>query len=264
LGGTKRRMLGGVVFNDLRRSRFYDIGEGVGGVAISVGAAETRSWASGAYAIELPESQAKLTVELQGEKYVGSLPDGKNNVKFDVIVSDLPAFKRGGKLLATFKKIPEAKKSARFAALVDLYLATRDVLVEEDALEEITSLVGPARESLDKDMATVRKAVGDDDPEESPQEVQAVARKYTHTKAEPWFNDALTCAKMNATYLHMKALREGNKPVPAATLDRMVRDQQKKFAKLTVPEWRKVGMDLTLKTAAASGSGAAETKPESP
>ena len=158
----------------------------------------------------LPESKAKLTVELEGEKYVCSLPDGKDNVKFDVIVSDLPIFKRGGKLLAAAKKIPETSKSARFAALVDLYLATRDALVEERAWRRSCRWWSQVREDLDKDMAAVRQAVSGDTPEQSLKEVQAIARKYSRTKTQPWFTDAMTCAKMNATYLRLKALREGD------------------------------------------------------
>ena len=263
-GGTNRRMLGGVVINDRNRKRFYEIGEGVGGVVISTGTAQTKSWKSGAYAVELPESKAQLIVELGGEKYACSLPDGKDNVKFDVVVSDLPAFKRGGKLLAAAKKIPEEKKSVRFVALVDLYFATRDTLVEEGALKEITSLVEQVRAELDKDMATVRQTVGGDALEQSSKEIQTVCQKYSRTKAGPWFSDAMNCAKMNATYLRMKALREGAKPLPAPLLNRAVKDQQKLSAKLTVPEWRKIGMDLTSKTTALGGSGAAETKPKSP
>ena len=257
-GGGEQRMLGGVVFNDRGRNRFYDLGEGVGGVAISTGVAQIKSWKSGAYAVELPQTGAKLTVELEGGKYVCSLPDGKDNVKFDVVVSDLPLFKRGGKLLAAAKKIPEANKSGRFAALVDLCLATREGLVEEGAVEEITSLVEQVREDLDKDMAAVRQAVSDNAPEQAPKEVQAVAKKYFRTKAQPWFADAMTCVAMNATYLRMKALGEGDKRIPAKRLDGAIRDQQKKLAKLTVPEWRTVGTDLIQKTSALGGNSAAE------
>ena len=260
-GGGKQRMLGGVVFNDLHRNRFYDMGEGVGGVAISTGAAQTKSWKSGAYTVELPRSKARLTVELEGAKYVCSLPDGDENVKFNVVVSDLPLFKQGGKLLAAVKKIPETNKSGRFAALVDLCMATRDGLVEEGALEEITSLVEQVREDLEKDMAAVRQAVGDNASEKSPKEVQAVAKKYLHTKAKPWFADAMTCVEINAAYLRLKALHEGGTRIPAKRLDGVVKAQQKKLAKLTVPEWRKVAADMAEKTAALGGGSAAETKP---
>ncbi len=66
-GGGDHRMLGGVVFNDRNRNRLYAAGEGVGGVAISTGTARVKSWTSGAYAVEAPESNARLTVELEGE-----------------------------------------------------------------------------------------------------------------------------------------------------------------------------------------------------
>ena len=162
---------------------------------ISTGKAKTKSWKSGAYAIELPEKDAKLTVQLEGEKYAIFLPDGKDNVKFDVIVSDLPVFKKAGKLLTAAKRAPETNKNVRFVALVDLYMATQGVLVEAAALDEITVLVEQVHKDLDKDMAAVREAVGSDTPEKSLKDVQAIARKYAHTKAESWFSDATACAR---------------------------------------------------------------------
>jgi hypothetical protein len=219
-------------------------------VRISTGKAKTKSWKSGAYAVALPEKDAKLTVELEGEKYAIFLPDGKDNVKFDVIVSDLPVFKKASKLLAAAKRAPETNKSVRFVALVDLYMATQGVLVEEGALDEITALVKQVHKDLDKDMAAVREAVGGDTPEKSLKDVQAIARKYAHTKAQSWFSDATACAKINATYLHMKAMHDGDRPMPPNALDRAAKDQQKKFTKVSVPEWRKLGTDLMEKTAA--------------
>ncbi len=255
LGACEGRMLGGVVFNDWKKTRFYEPGEGVGGVRISTGKAKTKSWKSGAYAIELPEKDAKLTVQLEGEKYAIFLPDGKDNVKFDVIVSDLPVFKKAGKLLTAAKRAPETNKNVRFVALVDLYMATQGVLVEAAALDEITALVEQVHKDLDKDMAAVREAVGSDTPEKSLKDVQAIARKYAHTKAQSWFSDATACAKINATYLRMKAMREGDRPMPSTALDRAAKDQQKKFTKVSVPEWRKLGTDLMEKTAALADKG---------
>ena len=65
---------------------------------------------------------------------------------------------------------------------------------------------------------------------------------------------------MNATYLRIKSMREDNKPLPPRCWTGWSKDQQKKLSKLTVPEWRKVGMALVLKTAAVSGSGTGESK----
>ena len=50
-------------------------------------------------------------MELEGEKYTSFLPDGNDNVKFDVIVSDLPAFKRVRKLLEAAKAVPDDNES---------------------------------------------------------------------------------------------------------------------------------------------------------
>jgi hypothetical protein len=258
-GANDQRMLGGVLTNDRNHSGFYEPGKGVGGVPISTGKAHSKSWASGAYAVELPESKAKLTVELEGEKYACVLPDGKDNLKIDVNVADLPLFKQASKLLAAVKKIPEdeANERARFVPLVNLYLATQGMLVEEGALEEITTLVAQVRGGLDKDMATVRKAAGGDSAEMSVKDIQAIGLKYAQTKALPWFNDATACARMRDAYLHTKALCDGSRPPSASTLSRAARDQEKKLAKLKVPEWRKVGTELVEKTSALGGSPAA-------
>ena len=132
-GGGERRMLGGVVYNDRNRNRSYDPDEGVGDVAISTGTAETKSWKSGAYAVKLPKSGAKLSVELEGKKYVCSLPDGDENVKFDVVASDLPLIKQSGKLLAAIKKIPAENKTTRLIAPVELCMATRETTLAEEA-----------------------------------------------------------------------------------------------------------------------------------
>ena len=261
-GGNDRRMLGGVVFDDRKRSRTYEIGEGVGGVAISTAAAHARSWKSGAYAVELPKTDAKLTVELAGAKYVCTLPDGEENVKFDVIVSDLASFKRAGKLLAASKRIPETQKGARFAALVNLYWAIRDVLVEESVFDEVNSLVKPVRAALESDMVSVRREVGDAATEETPQAIRAIAAKYSHTKAELWFTDALTCTRINATYLRLKALSDKGATISATTLNRATAEQKRGLSKLTTSDWRKFAAELSKKTLAIGDNGGVK-KPRS-
>ena len=50
----RKRLAGGVIIRDVNRNGFYDLGEGVGGVTISVGDEKLKSWSSGAYAIEIP------------------------------------------------------------------------------------------------------------------------------------------------------------------------------------------------------------------
>src|SRR5262249_33547557 len=109
-GTDKQRWLGGVVLDDRNRNRFYDIGEGVGGIPLMVGEQKQVSWASGGFAMPIPQEAAKLVVELSGKKYATFLPAGKDNVKFDIFVSDKAVFARNAEQLQSFKKIPETEQ----------------------------------------------------------------------------------------------------------------------------------------------------------
>ena len=159
-----------------------------------------------------------------------SCPTARSNVKFDVIVSDLPAFKRAGKLLAAAKRVPEEKKDRPVRGAGGPVHGDPGHVGRGGRLDEITTLVAPVRKDLEKDMDAVRKAVGGDDPGPVRQGRASDRAEIRHTKAQPWFTDATSCAKINATYLHMKAMRESDKPMPSSALDRATKDQQKKFS----------------------------------
>ena len=187
-------MLGGVVINDRNHKRFYEPNEAVGGVPIATAKARTKSWSSGAYAIELPEKNARLTVELEGVKYAIFLPDGTENVKFDVIVSDLPAFKRAGKLLAAAKRVPEEKKDVRFATLLDLYMATQGVLVEAGAGRDHHA-GGAGPQGFGKGHGGRPQSGRRRRPGPVRQGRASDRAEIAHTKAQPWFTDATSCAR---------------------------------------------------------------------
>ncbi|NEX46607.1 CAP domain-containing protein [Pseudotabrizicola algicola] len=99
------QQLVGVVFDDADGDRFYDAGEGLGGIGVTVagsqGSYSTTTWASGGYQLALPAGT--YTVTFAG----GSLPGvhsqqitiGTENVKLDVNSGDLrlnPFDLRGG------------------------------------------------------------------------------------------------------------------------------------------------------------------------
>jgi serralysin len=95
--GSRRgtgRLAGGVIYFDRNGNNFYDIGEGIGGVKISVEGASTSTWKSGAYALELKSDQA-LTISAQyaGQTYSAKIEPGKENIKFDWIVPEEVAAK---------------------------------------------------------------------------------------------------------------------------------------------------------------------------
>lgn len=87
-------LLTGVVFYDLNGNQFYDLGEGVGGVEVTVDGA---SWyavtaGSGGYAVPVPaQRRATLRFTLAGQDAVERVVDvGTNNVKVDCLLQYAP------------------------------------------------------------------------------------------------------------------------------------------------------------------------------
>ncbi len=86
----------GVVFDDQDSDQFYDQGEGLSGVSISVvgagGSYQTTSWSSGGYQLQVP--QGSYTVTFSGEGLGGAqtktVQIGDENVKLDAIAQESP------------------------------------------------------------------------------------------------------------------------------------------------------------------------------
>ena len=79
------RFIGGVVIVDRDADGFYDVGEGVGGVTVtSSDGAQTKTWKSGGYTLELQTTDAvTLTFTKGRRKQVIEVPAGDTNVKVD-------------------------------------------------------------------------------------------------------------------------------------------------------------------------------------
>ena len=99
--GTRRDyvpQLLGVVINDADGDRFYDIGEGLGGVSVTAvgqaGRFVTQSWASGGYQMELPAGSYTVTFSgggLQSREASYSVTIAGSNVKLDGFATDAVA-----------------------------------------------------------------------------------------------------------------------------------------------------------------------------
>ncbi len=86
--GAGHRLVGGVAFIDLDGDGFYDVGEGLGGVRITLdNGAVTASWSSGAYAVDPGASKgagrARWTARLHDVELRADLGSGEANVKQD-------------------------------------------------------------------------------------------------------------------------------------------------------------------------------------
>jgi hypothetical protein len=249
-GAAKGRWVGGVVLNDRNRNRFYDIGEGVGGVALTAGDAKTTSWASGAYALPLPDDAVKLIATISGKNYSVYLPEGQDNIKFDIFVSDRTTFDKNGELLSAAKKIPESEEERRRNALVDLYMSSQGSLFPEDLAEAAHELTTAIATELDKDMAEIRDGLKDGDAAEVKKTAQTLLTKYAKCKARPWFADAVACVQIKQGYLRLEEQRTSGKKPTAAAVDQAVKAQQKLATPLTTTEWKRLAAQLMGETAA--------------
>lgn len=254
--GASERFAGGVVINDRNKNHFYDMGEGVPGVALSAGGESLKSWFSGAYTLPIPSTNAKLTVELEGKKYSVLLPDGKENVKFDVLVNEKQNFHAAAGLLASIKKLPpgDAGDSRRLAAEIDLYFVSQSTLVEDELLDEIQAITGPVREKVNKDMEDARKAVADAEVSDARQLARGLSQKYSRTRARSWFADALVTVEIRDGYQSLASLKGDGKAVTPAMVGRILKKQQGLFQQLTSPEWKKIALDWVTKTNSMSGA----------
>lgn len=82
------RLVGGVIYDDKDGDKFYSVGEGQGGVTITSSDGSTsRSWKSGAWALELKSQDAvTLTFKKGGKTKTVKVAAGRQNVKVDWIL----------------------------------------------------------------------------------------------------------------------------------------------------------------------------------
>ena len=134
---TGKTYLTGAVFEDADGDRFYDVGEGQGGVRITAwnddGAHGTATWAAGGYTLALPRGTYKVAFEgaaLDGI-YETEVTIGDENVKLDLIED------ASGRTVATLSAVPEAAPEIDGAALMaalalDMPVLDESLLADED------------------------------------------------------------------------------------------------------------------------------------
>lgn len=186
------RFAGGVIYFDRNGNNFYDVGEGIGGVKISVeGGASVSTWKSGGYALQLKGDQAvKITAEYAGQAFSKTLEPGKENVKFDWIVPEKVALDRADELLAAFEKLKDPKAAAYFKAQVALVMGSRGLHVDEGRRKQIEALSGSVGTDLDQHQSAVSEALKNIDLQTWTKTLSEHRKPYTGTLAEQWFREA--------------------------------------------------------------------------
>jgi hypothetical protein len=200
-GGRRvARLAGGVVFLDRNGNGFYDLDEGLGGVAITADdGSRVTTWASGAYTLELKSAnKVTLRAAYQGLSFARAYEAGKENIKFDWVVPPKEAVDQADKLLGNLSAIKDLNSPAGFNALVALHWGTRGLALDPERRARVEQLTGKVRAELEAHQRAVLDALGDADGSSLSRAVAEHRKLYAGTVAAGWFQEAQMVAGARA------------------------------------------------------------------
>jgi hypothetical protein len=195
-GSRDVRMAGGVVYVDANGNNFYDIGEGIGQVTISSSdGGSTTTWKSGAYELDLKgQKDVVLTAYWGGEKFTKAFPAGKDNLKFDWILSKEVPLKAADKLIESAIKAKDGPKE--FAALVALHLGVQGLYLDAERSKRAKELTHEVSGLLDLAQSAVIDAMKDPEGAALKKVLEEERKPFRGTEADAWFQDAETIGKL--------------------------------------------------------------------
>ena len=189
--GTRKdgRFAGGVAYVDRNANGFYDIGEGKGGVTISLGSRRTTIWKSGAYALAVGSTSGGILIARWEElQYSTPCPPGKNNIKFDFVIQPQQEYAVADRLIDAVERIDDASSNAkkRFGAAIRLYLAAQDLHLDEPRAARVKALTDTAVQELLTVHISIRQALASSDSNRVQQLVKDNRGRYQPTAADAW------------------------------------------------------------------------------
>jgi hypothetical protein len=194
-GSRDVRLAGGVIYVDHNGNGFYDPGEGLGNVRITgSGGEDVATWKSGAFAMDLKgQGAVTLTAALDGDKFSKSFPAGADNVKFDWVVPNRVVLARADKLLEAVEKASDGKRPA---AIVNLYVHTRELRLDDQRKSKVDALTKDVGAPLEERRGKVLEALKDAELPGLQKLIDEARKPYKGTDADVWFEDAETLAKL--------------------------------------------------------------------
>lgn len=194
--GKNARFAGGVVYRDKNKNGFYDIGEGVGGVKISIlnDKQETITWKSGGYALSLNGKGALTLVATLGDsKFTGNYLAGDENIKFDWSIPEEQEIAKMRTMLATVGAIEDipANKRKIFQAKVKLYLEGADLGMGPEEKQKFDEYVKEVKPKIDEDQKKVRELFVLEDNKEFKKAISILKTEYSSTALSVWLEDSL-------------------------------------------------------------------------
>ena len=246
-----QRFAGGVMYIDRNHNNFYDIGEGVGDVQIIASGAKStaKSWASGAYALEINhQKDLKLVATWNGMQFEKVFPAGSENVKFDWSIPPKAELDRADALIAAVEAIPaDSKRSTdmkkRTKAGLDLYISSQTLSLDPPRIEKIKALTDGIAKDLEAAKQAVRDGLAAGDAKAFKKILRDALKPYKKTAAEAWFEEA-------EMYNNAKYFVDNFAKIKADKKPGVIKDLEKAQEKSTTREFSKMFGEL-IKTARA-------------
>jgi hypothetical protein len=197
LGSDGKRYAGGVVYVDRDRDGWYGLGEGRGGVTVQSGTQRITTWASGAFAIEIPAGATTLTLKAGGTEITRPVPATPGNVKIDWIIPQAQDLAAADKLLAVAEAAKDPTSTSARKARIALLVGAEALALDDARATRVHELTAELSTALTADRAAVREALGGDG-KGLKKRLDELAKPWKGTAAAGWFDEAELFAKANA------------------------------------------------------------------
>lgn len=256
-GSRKVRLAGGVAYFDKNNNGFYDIGEGRGGVGISVqGGGAVKTWDSGAFALEIPSNQAvSLTAEYDGLRFSRQYPASGDNIKFDFVIPARHDIQKAERLADAVERtvVKEGDVNGARAlrrAQLRLHADTQSLYLDDATRERIEALTKDALAAMAELRDGITKLMDDGVVIEARQTIHAARQDYRGTPFDDWLADAYASSSLLDQQLKLAAPAKEGRAVPASQVRNTVRTFERQRDTLKTEFWREWVGGLIERTAA--------------
>ena len=209
------RMAGGVAYCDKNGNSFYDLDEGLGNVRISADdGTGTVTWMSGAYELDLKTSnRVVMKAEFGGLSFTKTFEAGKDNLKFDWVLTQEQLNEKADQLLAQMEKVNKETQASAYAnALLSLYLGTKGLPVNAERRAKIDELTKDVRTDLEAHQKAVLDALEQYDPMKFPRILGEHRKSYGTGPLANWFKEAELTATQKGQVIIFEKQSAGMKP----------------------------------------------------
>lgn len=231
-GGDGRRYVGGAAFVDRDRNADYSIGEGRGGIAVSVGDAKAVTWSSGAYVIEIPATACTLQLRSADQERRISIPAGTTNVAIDWSIPQPDQLAATDKLIASATAAEDAASQTGRKTRVALAISVMGIDFDDVRAARVQALCGDLGDRILADRVRVRELM-DGDPKEFKSALTEAQKHWRGTAAADWFGGCETVMRARTAVDGLAAGKAT--PTAARSLAKELRAQA---LKTIAPEFR--------------------------